>query len=77
MKNSLFILSTHLYEIGEELRSHSNIAFKYDCTYCDITAGTRSAGSNELFAKDGLHYAAEEYGKWALKVAGHIKKLIA
>jgi len=29
IKNSLFILSTHLYEIGEELRQHSNIAFKY------------------------------------------------
>jgi DNA mismatch repair ATPase MutS len=29
MKNSLFILSTHLYEIGEELKPHSNISFKY------------------------------------------------
>ena len=29
IKNSLFILSTHLYEIGEELREHSNISFKY------------------------------------------------
>ena len=29
MRNSLFILSTHLYEIGEELRQHSNIAFRY------------------------------------------------
>jgi DNA mismatch repair ATPase MutS len=29
IKNSLFILSTHLYEIGEGLKSHSNIAFKY------------------------------------------------
>ena len=29
IKNSLFILSTHLYEIGEELKLHSNIAFKY------------------------------------------------
>jgi DNA mismatch repair ATPase MutS len=29
MKNSLFILSTHLYEIGEELKQHPNIAFKY------------------------------------------------
>jgi DNA mismatch repair ATPase MutS len=27
--NSLFILSTHLYEIGEELKKHPNIAFKY------------------------------------------------
>lgn len=29
MKNSLFILSTHLYEIGEELRRYPNIDFKY------------------------------------------------
>ncbi|MEO5944624.1 MAG: DNA mismatch repair protein MutS [Ferruginibacter sp.] len=29
MKNSLFILSTHLYEIGEELRKYPNIDFKY------------------------------------------------
>ena len=29
IKTSLFILSTHLYEIGEELKSFSNIIFKY------------------------------------------------
>lgn len=29
MPNSLFILSTHLYEIGEELKVYPNIAFKY------------------------------------------------
>jgi DNA mismatch repair ATPase MutS len=29
IKNSLFILSTHLYEIGEALKAHSNISFKY------------------------------------------------
>ncbi|MDB5253832.1 MAG: mismatch repair protein MutS [Flaviaesturariibacter sp.] len=29
IKNSLFILSTHLYEIGDELQSYPNIAFKY------------------------------------------------
>jgi DNA mismatch repair ATPase MutS len=29
MQNSLFILSTHLYEIGEELQQYPNIAFKY------------------------------------------------
>ncbi len=29
IKNSLFILSTHLYEIGEELKSYSNISFRY------------------------------------------------
>ena len=29
IKNSLFILSTHLYEIGEELKKFPNISFKY------------------------------------------------
>lgn len=29
IKNSLFILSTHLYEIGEELGKYPNISFKY------------------------------------------------
>src|SRR6185295_6849772 len=27
--NSLFILSTHLYEIGEELKTYPNIVFRY------------------------------------------------
>ncbi len=29
IKNSLFILCTHLYEIGEELKNYPNISFKY------------------------------------------------
>lgn len=29
IKNSLFILSTHLYEIGEELKNYPNISFRY------------------------------------------------
>ncbi|MEP6949101.1 MAG: DNA mismatch repair protein MutS, partial [Ginsengibacter sp.] len=29
IKSSLFILSTHLYEIGEVLKNYSNIDFKY------------------------------------------------
>jgi len=29
IKNSLFILSTHLYEIGEELKQHPNISFRF------------------------------------------------
>jgi DNA mismatch repair protein MutS len=29
IRNSLFILSTHLYEIGEALKTHPNIAFYY------------------------------------------------
>jgi DNA mismatch repair ATPase MutS len=29
IQNSLFVLSTHLYEIGEELKQYPNISFKY------------------------------------------------
>ena len=29
IKNSLFVLSTHLYEIGDELKIYPNISFKY------------------------------------------------
>jgi len=29
IRNSLFILSTHLYEIGDELKAYPNISFKY------------------------------------------------
>ena len=29
IQNSLFILSTHLYEIGEELKQYQNISFEY------------------------------------------------
>ncbi len=29
ISNSLFILSTHLYEIGDELKNYPNISFKY------------------------------------------------
>ncbi len=35
IQNSLFILSTHLYEIGEDLKPHQNIAFRYFAT--DVT----------------------------------------
>jgi DNA mismatch repair ATPase MutS len=29
MKHSLFILSTHLYEIGDALKQYNNIQFRY------------------------------------------------
>jgi len=35
MKNSLFILSTHLYEIGDELKKYPNISFRYFETIVD------------------------------------------
>src|SRR5436309_12485753 len=35
IKNSLFILSTHLYEIADELKVYPNICFKYFETLVD------------------------------------------
>lgn len=35
IKHSLFILSTHLYEIGESLKTYNNISFKYFETTVD------------------------------------------
>jgi DNA mismatch repair ATPase MutS len=35
MKNALFILSTHLYEIGEGLKQYPNIRFNYFETYIE------------------------------------------
>jgi DNA mismatch repair ATPase MutS len=35
LKNALFILSTHLYEIGDELRQYQNIKFSYFETKID------------------------------------------
>jgi DNA mismatch repair ATPase MutS len=29
IRHALFVLSTHLYEIGEELKPYPNISFKY------------------------------------------------
>lgn len=55
---------------------NNNISFKYDCTYCDITAGTRQQGAS-LFAADGLHYTAGEYERWAQEVAAQVKQLVA
>lgn len=49
IKNSLFILSTHLYEIGEELQQYPNISFKYFETNVE---GDQLAFSYQL--KDGI-----------------------
>lgn len=35
MRGSLFVLSTHLYELAESLQTHSNIAFKYFETFVE------------------------------------------
>ncbi|RYY39206.1 MAG: DNA mismatch repair protein MutS [Chitinophagaceae bacterium] len=56
MRNSLFILSTHLYEIGEELRVHSNIAFKYFETKVDSDQLSFSYQLLEGISNDRIGY---------------------
>lgn len=56
IKNSLFILSTHLYEIGEMLRSHNNISFKYFETIVDDEQLNFSYQLKEGISNDRLGY---------------------
>ena len=56
IKNSLFILSTHLYEIGESLRSHDNISFKYFETTVDEDQLSFSYQLKEGISNDRLGY---------------------
>ena len=56
IKNSLFILSTHLYEIGEMLRSHSNISFKYFETIVDDEQLNFSYQLKDGISNDRLGY---------------------
>jgi len=60
IKNSLFILSTHLYEIGEELKVYPNISFKYFETK---VIGDQLAFSYQL--KDGI--SNDRFGYLILK----------
>lgn len=56
VKSSLFILSTHLYEIGEELKNHSNIAFRHFETTVTDDALSFSYQLKEGISKDRLGY---------------------
>ncbi len=60
IKNSLFILSTHLYEIGEELKVYPNISFKYFET---TVIGDQLAFSYQL--KEGI--SNDRFGYLILK----------
>ena len=68
IKNSLFILSTHLYEIGEELKVHPNIHFNYFET--TVEDGQLSF-SYQL--KDGI--SNDRLGYLILKREGVVKML--
>ncbi len=56
IKNSLFILSTHLYEIGDELKEHSNIAFRYFATEVQDEQLSFSYELKEGISNDRLGY---------------------
>lgn len=47
-----------------------SVTLAYGVAYLDITASTKEARTNPaLLAGDGLHPSAQEYGKWALRLA--------
>ena len=56
IKNSLFILSTHLYEIGEELKPFPNISFRYFETEVDEDQLSFSYQLKEGVSNDRLGY---------------------
>jgi DNA mismatch repair ATPase MutS len=56
IKNSLFILSTHLYEIGDELKNYSNISFRYFETNVDNDQLQFSYQLKEGISNDRIGY---------------------
>jgi len=56
IKSSLFILSTHLYEIGEELKAYSNISFRYFETHVSNEQLEFSYQLKEGVSNDRLGY---------------------
>ncbi len=68
IKNSLFILSTHLYEIGEDLKKYHNISFKFFET---TVSGEQLHFSYHL--KDGI--SNDRIGYLILKKEGVVELL--
>ncbi|HEX5555935.1 MAG TPA: DNA mismatch repair protein MutS [Chitinophagaceae bacterium] len=56
MRGSLFVLSTHLYEIAEGLRKHPNISFKYFETFVDNEVPRYSYQLKEGISNDRLGF---------------------
>jgi lysophospholipase L1-like esterase len=57
-------------EIDAYNATNKSIAQSHNCSYIDITPGTREASSNaSLITVDKLHPSAKEYARWAEKVA--------
>lgn len=68
IRNSLFILSTHLYEIGEDLKRYPNISFKYFET---TTSGDQLSFSYQI--KEGI--SNDRLGYLILKREGVVELL--
>jgi DNA mismatch repair protein MutS len=68
ISNSLFILSTHLYEIGDELKKHPNITFNYF-----ETAVTNDQLSFSYQLKEGI--SNDKLGYLILKKEGVVNML--
>jgi DNA mismatch repair ATPase MutS len=68
MKNSLFILSTHLYEIGDELKIFPNIRFNYFET---LVKGDQLFFNYQL--KEGI--SVDRLGYFILKKEGVVELL--
>lgn len=56
MRGSLFVLSTHLYEIAEELKRYSNISFKYFETFVEDETPRYSFQLKEGISNDRLGF---------------------
>lgn len=56
IRNSLFILSTHLYEIGDELKHYPNIAFRYFETHVQQDQLSFSYQLKEGVSNDRIGY---------------------
>lgn len=69
IRNALFILSTHLYEIGENLKQYPNIQFRY----FETEAGADDYLKFSYKLKDGI--SNDRLGFLILKREGVVKKL--
>ncbi len=68
-------------KIAEEIEAfnliNKNISMQHKVHYVEITESSKDAnGDSSLLAKDGLHYSAKEYTKWAKEVATILESLI-
>lgn len=64
-------------EIDEYNKLKMAICLQYKVPFLDITEAFKAAANKEaLIAEDGLHPSAEEYSRWAKKLADAVAKLL-